>query len=146
MRRCFRGNLRGFVFPARSKQSKTGHYSDATTLLDALRDEAGIEKLTRHELRRSFGAMMTTLEIPKDVRKRFFNHADASVTDSYTRAERAMLRDWMAHIEQPIMAKTPNVYNALKPVDWPMLVSPEFHVTRAAKIRTGMPRQSNLAQ
>lgn len=84
--------------------------------------------------------MIKTLDVPKGVRKRFFNHADANVTDTYTRAEWALLKDWMARIEQPIMAKTPNVYNALKPLDWPMLVSPEFRVTRAAKIRTGMPR------
>ncbi len=127
-RRGFGAKSRGFVFPARSKQSKTGHYLHATTLLDALRDEAGIEKLTRHDLRRSFGAMMTTLDVPEGVRKRFFNHADASVTDTYTRAEWAMLRDWMARIEQEILAKAPNVYNSLKPVDWPMIAASEPHV------------------
>ena len=139
MRRGFGVKSRVFVFPARSRQSKSGHYSDATALLDALRDEAGIEKLTRHDLRRSFGAMMTTLDVPEGVRKRFFNHTDASVTDTYTRAEWAMLRDWMARIEQQIMAKGPNVYNALKPVDWPMLAAPEPHASRPAKPRRGRP-------
>lgn len=143
VRRGFGLKSRKFVFPARSKQSKSGHYSDATALLDALRDEAGIEKLTRHDLRRSFGAMMTSMDVPEGVRKRFFNHADASVTDTYTRAEWAMLRDWMARIEQEILAKAPNVYNALKPVDWPMLVAPEPHVSRSAKARSGRPRKSN---
>lgn len=46
----------------------------ATALIETLRDKAGIEKLTRHDLSRSFGAMMTGL----DARKRFFNHAHAS--------------------------------------------------------------------
>ncbi|MGF6181255.1 integrase [Massilia sp. UYP32] len=143
-RRGFDAKSRGFVFPARSKQSKSGHYSDATTLLDAIRDEAGIEKLTRHDLRRSFGAMMTTLDVPEGVRKRFFNHSDASVTDTYTRAEWALLREWMTRIEQEILAKAPNVYNALKPVDWPMLAAPEPRVSRPARARPGRPRRGSL--
>ncbi|RNF30040.1 hypothetical protein NM04_15000 [Massilia aurea] len=142
-RRGFEAKSRSFVFPARSKQSKSGHYSDATTLLDALRDEAGIEKLTRHDLRRSFGAMMTTMDVPEGVRKRFFNHSDASVTDTYTRAEWALLTEWMARIEQEILAKAPNVYNSLKPVDWPVLAAPEPHVSRAAKTRSGRPRKTS---
>jgi integrase len=141
-RRGFGAKSRAFVFPARSKLSKTGHYSDATALLDALRDEAGIEKLTRHDLRRSFGSMMTSLDVPEGVRKRFFNHVDASVSDTYTRAEWALLREWMARIEQEILAKGPNVYNALKPVDWPMLAAPEPHLSRPAKPRPGRPRKS----
>lgn len=138
-RRGFEAKSRSFVFPARSKKSKSGHYSDATTLLDALRDEAGIDKLTRHDLRRSFGAMMTTMDVPEGVRKRFFNHTDASVTETYTRAEWTLLREWMVRIEQEILAKAPNVYNALKPVDWPMLAAREPHVSRAAKPRSGRP-------
>ncbi len=141
-RRGFGAKSRRFVFPARSKLSKTGHYSDATALLDALRDEAGIEKLARHDLRRSFGAVMMALDVPEGVRKRFFNHADASVTETYTKAEWSMLRDWMARIEQSILSKAPNVYNALKPADWPMLAAPEPHVSRAAKPRTGRPRKA----
>jgi integrase len=141
-RRGFGGKSRKFVFPARSKQSKSGHYSDVTNLLDALRDEAGIEKLSRHDLRRSFGAIMTSLDVPEGVRKRFFNHADASVTDTYTRAEWALLCDWMSRIEQEILAKGPNVYNALKPADWPMLAAPEPHAIRPPKSRPGRPRKA----
>jgi len=143
-RRGFESKSRGFVFPARSKHAKSGHYSDATTLLDALRDEAGIERLTRHDLRRSFGAMMESLDVPEGVRKRFFNHSDASVTDTYTKAEWALLAEWMARIEQGILAKAPNVYNALKPVGWPMLAAPEPHVSRAAKSRSGRPPKSEV--
>jgi integrase len=64
-RRGFGEKARKFAFPARSKLSKTGHYSDATALLDALRDEAGIEKLARHDLRRSFEAVMLALDVPR---------------------------------------------------------------------------------
>jgi len=139
-RRGFGAKSRNFVFPARHVNSKTGHYSDATALLDALRDEAGIEKLTRHDLRRSFGSMMASMNVSEGVRKRFFNHSDANVTETYTKAEWELLRDWMARIEQEILSKAPNVYNALKPVDWPMLPAPEPHVTRPAKRRAGRPR------
>jgi integrase len=71
------------VFPARSKFSKGGHYSDATALLTSLREESGIAKLALHDLRRSFGAVMTSLDVPESVKKRFLDHADASVTDTY---------------------------------------------------------------
>lgn len=141
-RRGFEAKSRAFVFPARSKHAKTGHYSDATALLDALRDEAGIGRLTRHDLRRSFGAMLESLDVPEGLRKRFFNHSDANVTDTYTKAEWAQLVEWMARIEQGILAKAPNVYNALKPVEWPMLPAPEPHVSRAAKPRSGRPKAS----
>lgn len=138
-RRGFSAKSRRFVFPARSRQSKTGHYSDATDLLDSLREEAGIERLTRHDLRRSFGSMLETLDVPKGIAKRFFNHADADVTDTYTKAEWALLRDWMGRVEQEILSRAPNVYNALKPTDWPMLAAPEPHVTRPPKPRPGRP-------
>jgi hypothetical protein len=85
--------------------------------------------------------MMTTMDVPEGVRRRFFNHADASVTDTYTRAEWAMLTDWMARIEQEILARAPNVYNALKPAEWPMIAAPEPHVSRPAKARAGRPRK-----
>jgi len=130
------------VFPARSKHAKSGHYSNATNLLDALRDEAGIERLTRHALRRSFGAMIESLNVPEGVRKRFFNHSDASVTDTYTKAEWALLVESMTRIGQEILAKSTDVYISLKPVDWPMLAAPEPHASRLANSRSGQPRKS----
>lgn len=145
-RRGFGTKSRRFVFPARSKFSKTGHYSDATDLLDALREEAGIERLTRHDLRRSFGAMLETMEVPKGIAKRFFNHADADVTDTYTKAEWAQLREWMVRIEQQILSRAPNVYNALKPTDWPMLPAAAPHVPRSPKPRSGRPRNNPLIE
>lgn len=67
VRRGFSAKSRRFVFPARIKQSKTGHCSDATDLLDALRHEAGIELLTRHDLRRLFCATLETLDVPGEL-------------------------------------------------------------------------------
>jgi integrase len=144
-RRGFQGKSRNFVFPARSPFSKTGHYMDATDLLDDLREEVGLDKLNRHDLRRSFGAVMTSLEVPDGIKARFLNHAHANVTDTYTQAEWSLLREWMMRIEQAILVRAPNVYNSLKPVDWPPIPAPKPHVCRPPKPRTGRPRKGEAA-
>jgi len=141
-RRGFNSKSRKFVFPARSRLSNSGHYSDATDLLDDLREEIGLEKLNRHDLRRSFGAVMTAIEVPDGIKSRFLNHARANVTDTYTQAEWNLLREWMMKIEQSILVRAPNVYNSLKPADWPPIPAPEPHVCRPPKPRTGRPRKA----
>jgi integrase len=138
-RRGFGAKSRGFVFPARSPFSKSGHYSDATDLLDDLREEIDLEKLNRHDLRRSFGAVMRELEVPEGIMSRFLNHARTNVTETYTAAEWSLLRHWMMKIEQSIIVKAPNVYNSLKPADWPPIHAPEPHICRPPKPRTGRP-------
>ena len=141
-RRGFGVKARPFVFPARSKFSASGHYTDAKDLLRRIRDDAGIDRLTRHDLRRSFGTMMVTLDVHQGIRRRFFNHADADVTETYTKAEWDLLKSEMARIEQALLAKAPNVYNALKPVEWPPLPATEPIVCSPAKSRSGRPRRS----
>jgi hypothetical protein len=47
----------------------------------------------------------------------------------------------MARIEQEILIKAPNVYNTLKPVDWPPIPAPAPHVCRPTKPRTGRPKK-----
>jgi len=142
MRRGFEAKSRQFVFPARSKYSKSGHYSDATDLLDDLREEIDLAKLTRHDLRRSFGAVMTSLGVDEVIKSRFLNHAHAKVTDTYTQAEWALLRTEMNRIEQGILLTAPNVFNALKPVDWPPIAAPAPHLCRPPKPRSGRPRKA----
>jgi integrase len=140
-RRGFATKSRNFVFPARSPFSKTGHYVDATDLLDDLREEIGLEKLNRHDLRRSFGAVMTAIEVPDGIKSRFLNHARTNVTETYTEAEWTLLREWMMKIEHSILVRAPNIYNSLKPTDWPPIMAPEPHVCRPSKPRTGRPRK-----
>lgn len=137
--RGFDRNARKWVFPAKSKFSKSGHYESAHDLIKRLRDEADIERLTRHDLRRSFGTVMVSLDVPEGIRRRFFNHANASVTDTYTKAEWGLLREWINKIEQAILVTAPNVYNSLKPADWPPLAAPDPHVCKPAKPRSGRP-------
>jgi integrase len=140
--RGFGAKSRPFVFPARSRFSSTGHYMDATDLLDRIREEADIARLTRHDLRRSFGAVMRSLGVDEGIKSRFLNHANANVTASYTEAEWALLRHEMERIEQAILVKAPNVYNALKPTDWPALAAPEPHQCKPPKPRSGRPRKA----
>ena len=144
VRRGFASKSRQFVFPARSKQSKSGHYSDATDLLDELRQEIGLQKLNRHDLRRSFGAVMTELSVPESVKSQFLNHAGSGATDTYTKAEWDLLREWMSKIEQSILIKAPNAYNALKPAAWPPIPAPEPHVCRPPRPRSGRPPKAKL--
>lgn len=139
--RGFGAKSRNFVFPARSKLSKTGYYSNPDDLRAAVMEEAGVLKLTNHDLRRSFGTLMTSIRVPEKIQGMFFNHSHATVTDRYNAAEWEDLRDWMSKIEQAMLALAPNVYNALKPVDWPMLPAPDPHVCRPPKPRTGRPRK-----
>ena len=137
--RGFSKNARKWVFPAKSKFSQSGHYESAQDLIHRVRDEIGLERLSRHDMRRSFGTMMTTLDVPDGIQRRFLNHANVSVTDTYTQAEWCFLREWMNRIEQAILSRAPNVYNSLKPADWPPLSAPDPHVCQPPKPRTGRP-------
>lgn len=134
------GWMRQFVFPAQSKFCKTGHYSSPGELLGSIRDEAGLGKLVTHDLRRSFGTMLATLDISERVARRFLNHAHPDVTSLYTASEWARLRTLVEKIEGEIFMRAPNVYNSLKPANWPMLDAPEPHVCKRVQ-RTGRPRK-----
>jgi|SRR5471030_67658 len=133
---------RRFVFPARSKQSKTGHYSNPDDLREAIMEEAGIVRLTNHDLRRTFGGIMEHLKISDKMQGLFLNHSHATVTDRYTPAEFSDIRADMEKIEIAILATAPNVYNALRPSGWPPLPAPEPHVCKPPAPRTGRPRKT----
>jgi len=141
VRRDFQSKSRPFVFPARSKFSRSGHYSNATALLGELKQEVGLANLSSHDLRRTFGAVMTNINVPESIQRRFFNHSRSDVTDRYNVAEWSILREWMTKIEQGILTLAPNVFNALKPVEWPPSPAPAPHVCRDVKPRTGRPRK-----
>ncbi|SDG06447.1 MULTISPECIES: tyrosine-type recombinase/integrase [unclassified Duganella] len=145
LKRGFASHSRSYVFPARNKFSKTGHYINPDELRHAIMEEAGIERLTNHDLRRTFGALMTSLQVPEVIKGTFFNHAHATVSDRYTEAEWDELRSWMTKIEQAILLTAPNVYNALKPTHWPPIAAPEPHVCKPQKPRTGRPKKTTAS-
>lgn len=142
VKRGFNRDSRKWVFPAKSKFSKSGHYISSQTLLQSLRDEIGLAKLNRHDLRRSFGSMMVSLGVSEGIQKRFFNHGNTDVTARYTQAEWSLLRKEINKIEQAILSTAPNVYNSLKPADWPPLAARDPHVCIPPKPRTGRPKKS----
>jgi integrase len=146
--RGFDRKSRKWVFPAKSRFSATGHYSDGSTLLKIIAGECGVEKISPHDLRRSFGAAMSAINVPGGIKSRFFNHTsaredkdEANVTAIYSQPEWALLVEWIAKIQQHILTTAPNIYNSLKPVDWPPLPAPEPHVCQPAKPRTGRPKR-----
>lgn len=109
------GKRRMFVFPAESPRSASGHYSDAGTLLDYIRKDAGIAQLTQHDFRRTFGRVAETLQLPELAIKRLMNHQADGITDRYTDPEWREMKKRLQRIEDTILATAPRVYNALKP-------------------------------
>lgn len=140
------GKSRRFVFPAKSRLSKTGHYNDAQDLLGRIREEAGIPTLTRHDFRRTFGATAVhAAGLSKAMTAQLLNHGRVDVTDRYTEAEWSLLKDAMQRIENALLTTAPNLYNSLKPIDWPPLQAPEPHKLAPVKPRTGRPRKDRGA-
>lgn len=107
---------RQFVFPAQNKTSKTGCYTDPTEMLHSVMRDAGIEKVTPHDLRRSFGRVAESLNINQTMISKLLNHGAGSVTTRYTEAEWKRLSETMERIEQTILSYAPRVYNALRPL------------------------------
>lgn len=130
-----------WVFPSRSRANKAGHYSDAQDLLGRIREIADIPVLTRHDLRRSFGSILTELEVPDRIGKLFMNHDQAETHNRYTSAEWSLLRRWMRKIEEAILIRGPNVWNSLKPDDKSPLPAKPLPEVPKDRPRTGRPRK-----
>jgi len=107
-------SLRGkWVFPARSKYSKHGHYTDGRVLLQYICKDAKINTIAPHDARRTFGNVADELTSESMV-KRLLNHrkrSDAII--GYTEAEWLRTKEVQQKIECYILATAPVVYNAL---------------------------------
>lgn len=111
---------RVWVFPTASRTSRTrylavGHYSDMRSLLGYIRDDAGIKKLSMHDIRRTFWTLVDDLGLPYAVTKRLLNHTMSDVTLKYTDPDKKKLHGYMQRIEDKILSHVPAIYNALKP-------------------------------
>lgn len=109
------GGSRHFVFPPENPDNEAGHYLDAGTLLDYIREDAGIDHLTQHDFRRTFGRVAETLQLPELAIKRLLNHQAGGVTNRYTDPEWREMKKRLQRIEDAILATAPRVYNAVKP-------------------------------
>jgi integrase len=143
---------REWVFPARNKYaSMTGHYGDAGVLMDNIGAEVGLDVVNPHDLRRTFGACMTALQVPGPIQSRLLNHTmatpktaedvAAAVTARYNRPEWALLREWAEKIQEYVFTQAPNVYNSLRPPYRPAIPAPPPHVPNPPKPRSGRPRK-----
>ncbi len=102
-----------WVFPAKSKFSKTGHYSDARSLISYVCEDAKIKKIGMHDLRRTMGRIAEELTSYAMV-KRVLNHSNLSdPTSRYTETEWERLKEVMQRIELHILATAPVVFNML---------------------------------
>lgn len=136
---------RRYVFPVRSTSplTKTQHYRDSGDLLNRVVADAGLPQISPHDLRRTFGSIAEhSAVIPRATLKRLMNHSIGDVTDRYTEAEKEYCREAMAKIEAEILRCAPNVYNDLRPLDWPPIEAKERRAMPKAKPRTGRPRKS----
>lgn len=134
-------NDRKWVFPAKSRQNKAGHYKDAQDLLGRIREIADIPVLTRHDLRRSFGTILDEIEVPDRIGKRFMNHDQSQTHNLYTAAEWKVMCKWMEKIEEAILIRGPNVWNSLKPTDKSPLPAQPLPEVPKDKPRSGRPRR-----
>lgn len=123
LRRGFNRSSRQWVFPAKSKYSKSGHYTNSQTLLDVLAEEAGIERLTRHDARRTLGQFLTACNVHPATSSIILGHAvkaqgepeGAVVSAIYTKPEFSLIRTEMERVEQAYLATAPTYTTALSP-------------------------------
>ena len=102
-----------WIFPAKSKFSKSGHYSDASSLIGYICDDADIKKIGMHDLRRTMGRIAEELTSYAMV-KRVLNHSNLSdPTSRYTEIEWGRLKEVLQKIELHILATSPTVFNML---------------------------------
>ena len=102
-----------WIFPAESKFSKTGHYSDSSSLISYVCEDAKIKKIGMHDLRRTMGRIAEELTTYAMV-KRVLNHTNLSdPTSRYTDPEWERLTKIMQRIELNILATAPAVFNML---------------------------------
>lgn len=102
-----------WVFPARSKRSKIGHYSDSKSLREYLCMEAEIVKLGMHDLRRTFGRVAEELTSYAVV-KRLLNHRNTTdPTERYAMPDQDRVFEALQRIELHMLMTAPKLYNAL---------------------------------
>lgn len=102
-----------WVFPARSKFSKTGHYTDGRSLLKYICEDAEIGLIANHDLRRTFGRVAEELTTYGVVKRLLNHHRNSDSSERYTEVEEGRVRESLQSIELHILMKAPTVYNAL---------------------------------
>lgn len=140
-------NLQRWVFPARNPKAKEGYYSDSKSLLNTVREDAGLLNLakeidiglTPHDFRRTLGRFAGKL-LPGHVVSQLLHHHKekdgtemAKVSERYSEQEWPELREAMEKVDEAIIATSPRAWNILKGSDKPLLderEDPEMNVPK----------------
>ncbi|HEX7687623.1 MAG TPA: tyrosine-type recombinase/integrase [Burkholderiaceae bacterium] len=119
-----------WVFPGRNPKSEGGNYKDPTVAMATVKEMAGVKQARGHDLRRTFGAACEKLGFSDRQTKRMLGHATGSgqSVNRYTDPEWTDIADRMRRVEELILSKAPNVYNALRPAGTPALPEPDFEM------------------
>jgi hypothetical protein len=97
----------GCVFSSPSRKSKTGYIFDPRRAHGRACAAAGIEGLTLHGLRRSFGTLSEWVEAPVGVVAQIMGHKPSAIAEKhYRRRPLDLLRLWHVKIEGWILEQT----------------------------------------
>lgn len=107
-----------WVFPARSKFSKNGHYTDSRSLLEYICEDAKIPKRASHDFRRTFATAAENL-CSMLMLKRMLGHSlGDDATNRYPDMEANLLEN-LQRVELHMLRTSPTVYNALLTPKYP---------------------------
>lgn len=102
-----------WVFPARSQNSKTGHYSDSRSLITYVCQDAEIPFVANHNLRRTFATIASDL-VSMSMLQFLLNHKNRSQpTNLYIKKEYERVFDALQRIELHLLTTSPTIYNAI---------------------------------
>ena len=107
-----------WVFPARSKFSKSGHYTDSRSLLEYICEDAKITKRASHDFRRTFATAAENL-CSMLMLKRMLGHSIGDdATNRYPDMEANLLEN-LQRVELHMLRTSSTVYNALLTPKYP---------------------------
>ena len=126
-----RSEFNKWVFPARSKYSKTGQYSDSRSLIKYICNDAGIPFVANHNFRRTFASMAEEL-VSMSTLKYLLNHQDKSnVTNLYIKKDYERVKESLQRIELHLLTTSPTIYNAVLTPKYPHQIPTKYPPPRS---------------
>lgn len=94
-----------FVFPrvSRSKLAKSTHYNDPRSFLEEVKKAIKVN-FSMHDLRRTFGNVVTAMGLPDRLARQFLNHKSGGVVARYADQSLEQLRPVIEDIEDEMLA------------------------------------------
>lgn len=98
-----------FVFPrvSRSKLAKSTHYNDPRSFLDEVKKAIKVS-FAMHDLRRTFGNVVTEMGLPDRLARQLLNHKSGGVVARYADQSLEQLRPVMEDVEDEMLAYATN--------------------------------------